>query len=87
MNTAIQAPPFTIEVAASLTAIIRPEPETGGFSADTGHFTQVVWRGTREVGCGHAQCNGNDIWVCQYDPPGNFEGQYQQQVLPSSCKR
>jgi len=60
---------------------------TGGFSADTGHFTQVVWRGTREVGCGHAQCNGNDIWVCQYDPPGNFEGQYQQQVLPSSCKR
>jgi uncharacterized protein YkwD len=58
----------------------------GGFSMKTGHFTQVIWRGTKQVGCGHSQCNGNDIWVCNYDPPGNWEGQYRESVLPSGCR-
>jgi uncharacterized protein YkwD len=58
----------------------------GGFSAETGHFTQVVWRGTTEVGCGHSSCNGNDIWVCNYDPAGNWDGQYRENVLPLGCK-
>lgn len=57
-----------------------------GFSMQTGHFTQVVWRSTTQVGCGTVQCNGNDIWVCEYDPPGNWEGQYKQQVLAAGCK-
>lgn len=57
-----------------------------GFSMQTGHFTQVVWRGTTKVGCGLAQCGGNDIWVCEYDAPGNWEGQYREQVLPAGCK-
>jgi uncharacterized protein YkwD len=57
-----------------------------GFSMQTGHFTQVVWRSTTQVGCGVAQCKGNDIWVCNYDPPGNWEGQYPQQVLAAGCK-
>ncbi|HEX5060544.1 MAG TPA: CAP domain-containing protein [Kofleriaceae bacterium] len=59
----------------------------GGFSARTGHFTQVVWRSTQQVGCGHVECNGNDIYVCTYDPAGNWEGQYRQEVLPASCKK
>ncbi len=59
---------------------------SGGFSMKTGHFTQVVWRGTREVGCGKSQCNGLDVWICQYDPPGNVEGQYRENVLPPGCK-
>ncbi len=59
---------------------------SGGFSMETGHFTQVVWRGTTQVGCGHVQCNGNDIYVCEYDPAGNYEGQYEQNVLPAGCK-
>jgi uncharacterized protein YkwD len=58
----------------------------GGFSMETGHFTQVVWRGTTQVGCGHAQCKGNDIWVCNYDPAGNWDGQYRENVLPRGCK-
>lgn len=57
-----------------------------GFSMETGHFTQVVWLDTTQVGCGMSQCKGNDIWVCQYEKPGNWEGQYKQKVLPSSCK-
>jgi uncharacterized protein YkwD len=59
----------------------------GGFSMQTGHFTQVVWRSTQQVGCGHVTCNGNDIYVCNYDPPGNWEGQYKTEVLPASCKK
>lgn len=59
----------------------------GGFSMKTGHFTQVVWRGTTQVGCGRSQCNGTDIWVCEYDPAGNWEGQYGENVLPTSCRR
>ena len=58
----------------------------GGFSMQTGHFTQLVWRATTQVGCGHAQCKGNDIWVCEYDPPGNYDGEYRQNVLPAGCK-
>lgn len=58
-----------------------------GFSMETGHFTQVVWLDTTQVGCGMVQCKGNDIWVCQYEKPGNWEGQFKQKVLPSSCKK
>jgi uncharacterized protein YkwD len=58
----------------------------GGFSMTTGHFTQVVWRGTTQVGCGHTECKGNDIWVCNYDPAGNWDGQYRDNVLPVGCK-
>ena len=59
----------------------------GGFSMNTGHFTQVVWRDSRSIGCGKATCRGMDIYVCNYDPPGNVEGEYRSNVLPTSCRR
>ncbi|MBD2580362.1 hypothetical protein H6G50_22125 [Oscillatoria sp. FACHB-1406] len=40
-----------------------------------GHYTQVVWRKTTEVGCGIARDSNREIWVCNYNPPGNFVGQ------------
>jgi len=40
-----------------------------------GHYTQVVWRQTRFVGCARASCGGSEVWVCQYSPPGNVVGQ------------
>jgi Alpha-L-arabinofuranosidase B (ABFB) domain/Cysteine-rich secretory protein family len=48
------------------------------------HFTQVVWRGSSQLGCAVATCPGpapdgaNSGWgfmVCRYVPPGNFNGQ------------
>ena len=57
----------------------------GAFEFSTGHFTQVVWLGTRTIGCGQSLCNGGEIWVCNYDPPGNMIGAFGQNVLPTSC--
>lgn len=40
-----------------------------------GHYTQIVWSTTKKVGCTKIACDGFDIWVCNYDPPGNWVGQ------------
>jgi hypothetical protein len=40
-----------------------------------GHYTQVVWRSTRFVGCGMVSCGGSEVWVCNYSPPGNYVGE------------
>jgi hypothetical protein len=39
-----------------------------------GHFTQVVWAKTRAVGCAVAADQYQEVWVCNYDPPGNWVG-------------
>jgi uncharacterized protein YkwD len=59
----------------------------GRFSMATGHFTQLVWKGTKSLGCGTSKCKGMTIWVCQYDPPGNVEGGYASNVAPTSCRK
>lgn len=49
-----------------------------------GHYTQLVWRSTTQVGCGLRVCTTGSpfgrgsTWtmiVCDYRPPGNFKGQ------------
>ncbi len=40
-----------------------------------GHYTQIIWRNTKKIGCGVAECNGMIIVVCNYDPPGNYTGE------------
>ncbi len=44
-----------------------------------GHYTQIVWRKSTQVGCGVATCTTSqgwheDIWICNYAPAGNVEG-------------
>ena len=39
-----------------------------------GHYTQIVWRDTKRVGCAVARSGRTEIWVCNYDPPGNRIG-------------
>jgi pathogenesis-related protein 1 len=40
-----------------------------------GHYTQVVWKNSKRLGCAMASCKNSEIWVCNYDPPGNYVGQ------------
>lgn len=40
-----------------------------------GHYTQVVWRDSKRLGCGMAKCGNSEVWVCNYDPPGNWIGE------------
>ena len=46
---------------------------TGNWS-DVGHYTQVIWRDTKEVGCALVTTRGNDVLVCRYWPAGNVWG-------------
>ncbi|KAM9324102.1 uncharacterized protein PAF06_000100 [Gastrophryne carolinensis] len=56
-----------------------------GFSSNTGHFTQVVWRDSKEVGFGVAT-DGKRVYflVAQYSPSGNItnQGYFERNVLP-----
>ena len=55
------------------------------FTSGTGHFTQVVWKNTKQVGCGVA-CSAKDYCyvTCNYYPGGNYLGQFKTNVLPLS---
>lgn len=51
-----------------------------GFSKETGHFTQLVWKETSSMGCAAVDCSGKNnlkghIVVCEYWPPGNMVGE------------
>lgn len=50
----------------------------------TGHFTQVVWKGTTEVGFGKAKSSdGCRVYCCgSYRPPGNMLGDFKNNVFP-----
>lgn len=49
----------------------------------TGHFTQVVWHDSRELGVGMAKNRTGQIFVvANYDPPGNFIGSFAENVPP-----
>ncbi len=39
------------------------------------HYTQMVWRGTKKVGCGLGNNGSTDFLVCWYSPRGNYIGQ------------
>ena len=52
-----------------------PVKNTCRAGAVCGHYTQLVWGRTKRVGCGVARGGGREVWVCDYDPPGNVVGQ------------
>ena len=61
-----------------------------GFSLTTGHFTQVVWEASLQIGCGwvYNHCNpqlGNsypNYLTCEYYPYGNVDGEFAVEVSP-----
>ncbi|VDD85179.1 unnamed protein product [Enterobius vermicularis] len=55
-----------------------------GFCANTGHFTQLVWKSSQRVGVGIAKSSrtGMTVVVANYYPAGNMMGQFPSNVLP-----
>lgn len=59
--------------------VFHKEPST----LKTGHFTQVVWKESRELGVGMARNRTGEVFVvANYDPPGNFIGSFEKNVPP-----
>jgi hypothetical protein len=52
-----------------------PNVSRTGKWQDVGHYTQVVWRTTSEVGCAVARGAKDDFLVCRYWPAGDWVGQ------------
>ncbi|MEI6643283.1 MAG: CAP domain-containing protein [Novosphingobium sp.] len=53
---------------------VFPNVSTSGRWEDVGHYTQLIWSDTREVGCALASNARRDVLVCRYTPVGNIEG-------------
>lgn len=51
-----------------------PDISLTGNWTDVGHYSQIVWRDTREVGCAVKSGGGQDVLVCRYYPAGNVHG-------------
>lgn len=52
---------------------IYPDVCTGGW-LQCAHYTQVIWPGTTDLGCGMAAGGGFNWFVCRYSPGGNKDG-------------
>lgn len=61
------------------------EVETFNFSSNmfsSGHFTQLVWKNTREIGVGISMNDKYTYVVMQFQPAGNYPGTYIDNVRP-----
>jgi len=65
-----------IDERAAFRNSVFPDVSTSGQWEDVGHYTQVIWRSTAQVGCAVAVAGGEDeVLVCRYMDGGNFEGE------------
>ena len=52
-----------------------PQNSVTGKVEDVGHYTQLMWRDTGQVGCAIATGAVEDILVCRYAQAGNYLGE------------
>ncbi|KAG0298629.1 hypothetical protein BGZ96_009703 [Linnemannia gamsii] len=61
-----------------------------GFFMRTFHFTQLVWKSSKTVGCAKKVCPTWTMYICEYDPPGNIasidNSYFTKNVLPLGTK-
>lgn len=51
-----------------------PNVSRTGYWKDVAHYTQMIWKGTTNVGCALYRDGGRDYLICRYSPPGNADG-------------
>ena len=54
---------------------VFPNNSRSGDVERVGHYTQLVWRSSREVGCATAVGREEEFLVCRYSEAGNVMGQ------------
>ncbi|NNM76144.1 SCP-like extracellular [Sphingomonas sp. ID1715] len=54
---------------------VFPSVSRSGDLEKVGHYTQLIWRSTRKVGCALARSTKEDILVCRYAEGGNVLGE------------
>ncbi|WP_447341046.1 CAP domain-containing protein, partial [Mycobacterium tuberculosis] len=52
-----------------------PNVSISGDFEDVGHYTQLIWRTTTEVGCAVRTAGEDEILVCRYMEGGNVIGE------------
>ena len=59
----------------------------GGYQGGTGHFTQVVWKSSAELGIAQAKSSNGSIFIVgRYSPGGNDLNKFDDNVLPPVCR-
>lgn len=54
-----------------------------GYKEGVGHFTQIVWKNSKKIGCGIAVDDKETYYVtCHYYPAGNYLSQFAANVFP-----
>ena len=54
---------------------VFPNNSSTGRVEDVGHYTQLVWRNSGEVGCALSRSAREDLLVCRYSEAGNWIGE------------
>ena len=54
---------------------VFPDNSISGNLDKVGHYTQLMWRSSRAVGCAVAEGGDNDFLVCRYSEGGNVIGE------------
>jgi hypothetical protein len=54
---------------------VFPNNSRSGDVENVGHYTQVIWRSSRQVGCATAVGKDEEFLVCRYSEAGNVIGQ------------
>jgi len=54
---------------------IFPNNSRSGDVEKVGHYTQLIWRNSRRVGCASAVGRNEEFLVCRYSEAGNITGQ------------
>ena len=52
-----------------------PDVSRTGRWEDVGHYSQMIWPDTRQVGCAVSRGPSTDVMVCRYFPSGNWIGE------------
>ena len=72
--SAIQLTDSWLKEKQFFTPGIFPNVSTTGDWSQVGHYSQIIWPTTTDIGCGMALGGGFSWLVCRYSPGGNKDG-------------